>query len=63
MLRLPPTNGEEPVLGGAILATRHWVVQHCTGPLGTGTLIVNPLRHCVHLWEFLLLERWTEEEG
>ena len=45
------TIGEEAVAGGTILATRHWVVQHCTGPLGTGTLIVKPLRHCVHLWD------------
>ena len=40
------TAGVEGLLGGRIHATGHWVVEHCMGPLGTGTLIVKPLR-CV----------------
>jgi len=27
------------------------VVEHCTGPLGVGTVVVKPLRHCLHFWE------------
>jgi diadenosine tetraphosphate (Ap4A) HIT family hydrolase len=43
------TEGAEPLPGGRICATSSWVVEHCTGPLGVGTLIVKPLRHCLHL--------------
>jgi diadenosine tetraphosphate (Ap4A) HIT family hydrolase len=45
------TNGKLDLPGGRIYATLHWVVEHCIGPLGVGTLIVKPFRHCVHLWE------------
>jgi len=31
--------------GGTILETSCWVVDHCIGPLGVGTLIVKPKRH------------------
>ncbi|MDA3626537.1 hypothetical protein OU415_13910 [Saccharopolyspora sp. WRP15-2] len=31
--------------------TRHWVVEHCVGPLGVGTLLVKPFRHVLHLAE------------
>ena len=55
------TNGDEEVPGGRILATRHWVVEHCTGPLGIGTLIVKPLRHCLHLGDLSTAE--AEELG
>jgi diadenosine tetraphosphate (Ap4A) HIT family hydrolase len=41
------TEGAEPLPGGRIHATVHWVVEHCTGPLGTGTFIVKPFRHCL----------------
>ncbi len=43
------TAGDEPLPGGRILATDHWVVEHCVGPLGVGVLIVKPLRHCLYL--------------
>ncbi len=43
------TEGAEPLPGGRICATASWVVEHCTGPLGVGTLIVKPLRHCLHI--------------
>ncbi len=26
-----------------------WVVEHCVGPLGLGTVVVKPLRHVIHL--------------
>jgi diadenosine tetraphosphate (Ap4A) HIT family hydrolase len=42
------TEGLEPLPGGRIYATKYWVVEHCTGPLAVGTLVVKPFRHCVH---------------
>lgn len=35
--------------GGRIGETAHWVVEHCVGPLGLGTLIVKPARHVLHV--------------
>ncbi|ETW96800.1 MAG: hypothetical protein ETSY2_45760 [Candidatus Entotheonella gemina] len=43
------TAGDDPLPGGRIWATDHWVVEHCTGPLGVGALIVKPFRHCLYL--------------
>ena len=37
--------GQVPLAGGTIHATSRWVVEHCVGPLGLGTLIVKPTRH------------------
>jgi diadenosine tetraphosphate (Ap4A) HIT family hydrolase len=37
------------VPGGRIATTRAWVVEHCVGPLGVGTVIVKPARHVTHL--------------
>ena len=37
--------------GGRIHETEHWLVEHCVGPLGVGTLIVKPKRHVVHVWD------------
>jgi diadenosine tetraphosphate (Ap4A) HIT family hydrolase len=31
--------------GGVVLDTGAWVVDHCVGPLGVGTLVVKPRRH------------------
>src|SRR5688572_9352307 len=39
--------GDRDLPGGRIWETEHWVVEHCIGPLGVGTLVVKPLRHCV----------------
>jgi len=50
------TDGALDLPGNRIYATRYWVVEHCIGPLGVGTLIVKPFRHCVHFWEL------TDEE-
>lgn len=44
-------NGKHELPGGRLYATEHWVVEHCIGPLGVGTLIVKPFRHCTHFWE------------
>jgi diadenosine tetraphosphate (Ap4A) HIT family hydrolase len=44
-------DGRTPLPGGVIHETGHWLVEHCVGPLGVGTLIVKPRRHVVHLWE------------
>jgi diadenosine tetraphosphate (Ap4A) HIT family hydrolase len=38
-------NGALPLPGGRIHETSHWLVEHCVGPLGLGTLIVKPRRH------------------
>ncbi|MEV7614276.1 hypothetical protein [Streptomyces sp. NPDC089799] len=43
------TAGTAPLPGGAIHRTPHWVVEHCVGPLGLGTVVVKPLRHVVHV--------------
>ncbi len=37
--------------GGTIHASSLWVVEHCLGPLGVGTLIVKPRRHVVRFSE------------
>ena len=55
------TAGERELPGGPIHRTPRWVVEHCVGPLGPGTLIVKPLRHVTHLWE--LSEEESRELG
>lgn len=37
--------GRRPLPGGLIHRTGFWLVEHCVGPLGLGTLIVKPERH------------------
>ena len=37
--------GRRPLPGGLIHRTRFWLVEHCVGPLGLGTLVVKPERH------------------
>ena len=43
------SHGRVHLPGGTIHRTDHWVVEHCVGPLGVGTLIVKPMRHVVHV--------------
>ncbi len=43
--------GRVAIPGGRIHGTAHWVVEHCIGPLGVGTLIVKPRRHVTSLGE------------
>lgn len=45
------TKGKLHLPGGRVYSTEHWVVEHCAGPLGVGTLVVKPFRHCLHFWE------------
>lgn len=37
------------VPGGRVATIGGWVVEHCVGPLGIGTMVVKPARHVVHL--------------
>jgi diadenosine tetraphosphate (Ap4A) HIT family hydrolase len=39
----------ERVPGGRIATTAGWVVEHCVGPLGVGTVVLKPIRHVLHL--------------
>lgn len=43
------SRGRLHLSGGLVHHTEHWLVEHCTGPLGVGTLIVKPERHVVHV--------------
>ena len=38
-------DGRRPLPGGRIFETDYWLVEHCVGRLGLGTLIVKPERH------------------
>lgn len=51
------THGRQPLPGGLIHRSGGWVVEHCVGPLGVGTLIVKPERHVTAVAEL------TEEEA
>jgi diadenosine tetraphosphate (Ap4A) HIT family hydrolase len=44
-------DGKLPLPGGRIHETTHWLVEHCLGPLGLGTLIVKPRRHVTSVAE------------
>jgi diadenosine tetraphosphate (Ap4A) HIT family hydrolase len=35
--------------GGRIVDGERWIVEHCIGPLGIGTLIVKPRRHVLNI--------------
>jgi diadenosine tetraphosphate (Ap4A) HIT family hydrolase len=50
------TSGDRELPGGRIRQTRYWLVEHCVGPLGVGTLVVKPFRHCVHIGALTLPE-------
>jgi diadenosine tetraphosphate (Ap4A) HIT family hydrolase len=39
------TNGRRPLPGGIIFEADGWLVEHCIGPLGIGTLVVKPRAH------------------
>jgi diadenosine tetraphosphate (Ap4A) HIT family hydrolase len=43
------TSGAVPLPGGIIHRTSGWLVEHCVGPLGVGTLVVKPARHVTHV--------------
>jgi diadenosine tetraphosphate (Ap4A) HIT family hydrolase len=44
-------DGRRPLPGGRIFQTGSWLVEHCVGPLGLGTLIVKPERHVTQVAE------------
>lgn len=46
-------SGATPLPGGRIHRTDSWVVEHCIGPLGLGTLIVKPIRHVTAVADLL----------
>ena len=54
-------SGAADLPGGRIHETSHWVIEHCVGPLGVGSLIVKPFRHVEHVWD--LTDRETQELG
>jgi diadenosine tetraphosphate (Ap4A) HIT family hydrolase len=43
--------GRRPLPGGRILSEGGWIVEHCVGPLGVGTLVVKPERHVLRVSE------------
>ena len=47
------TSGDRELPGGRVHSTDHWVVEHCVGPLGVGTLLVKPFRHCLSVGQLL----------
>ena len=53
--------GRVPLPGGVLLDSGRWLVEHCVGSLGVGTLVVKPRRHVLHLAE--LDERESAELG
>ncbi len=55
------SEGRADLPGGQIMRTDLWAVDHCVGPLGVGTLILKPLRHCIGLWD--LTDAETVELG
>jgi diadenosine tetraphosphate (Ap4A) HIT family hydrolase len=48
--------GRTPLPGGVIHSTSHWLVEHCVGPLGVGSLIVKTKRHVTRVSELEELE-------
>jgi diadenosine tetraphosphate (Ap4A) HIT family hydrolase len=43
--------GRLPLPGGLIHETEHWLVEHCVGPLGVGTLLLKAKRHVTRVSE------------
>jgi diadenosine tetraphosphate (Ap4A) HIT family hydrolase len=48
--------GEIDAPGGVIWKSQRWVVDHCIGPLGVGTLIVKPVKHRTSVGQLTLEE-------
>ena len=53
--------GRLPLVGGQIYESKYWVIEHCMGPLGLGSLIVKPRHHVLHVWDLIAEE--LEEMG
>ncbi len=43
--------GRVPLPGGMIHQSEYWLVEHCVGPLGVGTLLLKPKRHVTRVSE------------
>lgn len=54
-------DGMLPLPGGRIHETTYWLVEHCIGPLGLGTLIVKPRGHVTSVAD--LTDAETSELG
>ncbi len=48
--------GDAPLPGGTVVRTDAWVVEHCVGPFGLGTVVVKPTRHVLHVAELTAAE-------
>ncbi|MFF9816455.1 HIT family protein [Streptomyces sp. NPDC014006] len=48
--------GRAHLPGGTLLRSGCWVVEHCVGPLGLGTVVVKPARHVTHVAELTARE-------
>lgn len=53
--------GEETPPGGVLVRTDSWMVNHCVGSLGVGTLVIAPTRHVTRV--SALTEPEVEELG
>lgn len=47
------TAGRHALPGGVIHEADGWVVEHCLGPLGVGTLIMKPRRHVTRVADLM----------
>jgi diadenosine tetraphosphate (Ap4A) HIT family hydrolase len=48
--------GRQPLPGGIIHESSGWRVEHCVGPLGTGTLLLKPIRHVTSVADLSVAE-------
>lgn len=55
------SSGAVRLPGVRVHETASWVVEHCVGPLGVGTMLVKPFRHVLHVAE--LTEAESAELG
>ena len=54
-------SGQKTPPGGVLLRTDSWMVNHCVGPLGLGTMVIAPTRHVTRV--SALTEPEVEELG
>jgi diadenosine tetraphosphate (Ap4A) HIT family hydrolase len=50
------STGLDPLPGGLIHRSDYWLVEHCVGPLGLGTLVVKPERHVTSVADLIPAE-------
>jgi ATP adenylyltransferase len=49
-------SGTDSPPGGVLLRSDHWMMNHCIGPLGLGTLVLAPVRHVERVAELSEVE-------